>query len=58
LGCGETLATAIGGVLSRLIVTEVDAVFPALSIAVPLITWFAASVLTVTGPGQDATPDV
>ena len=39
-----------------LMVTEVEAVFPARSITVPVITWFIPSVVTVTGSEQVATP--
>ena len=35
---------------------EVAVVFPAPSTAVPVIVWFAPSVLTVTGAGQLAIP--
>lgn len=48
----------VGAVLSRLIVTDVEAVFPAKSTAVPLTTWPAPSVLTVTGGVHDAMPEV
>jgi len=57
-GGGTATAEMIGAVLSILRVTEADAVFPARSAAVPLMTWFAASVLAVTGGGQKATPEV
>jgi hypothetical protein len=55
---GTALAAMVGGVLSRLMLIDVEAEFPARSVAVPLITWFAPSVLTVTDGGQDATPEV
>lgn len=51
-GAGDCSAVMIEGVLSRLIVTLVVAVFPAVSVAVPETTWFAPSVLTITGDGQ------
>jgi hypothetical protein len=53
---GEGVAVIVGGDLSRLMVTEAVAVFPALSVAVPTTTWLAPSVATVAGPEQDATP--
>jgi len=37
-GGGVTVAETEGGVLSKLITTFVDAAFPALSIAVPVMT--------------------
>jgi len=46
-----------GGVLSILRETEVLALLPALSVAVPLTTWLAPSVVTVTGAGHVATPE-
>src|SRR5258708_3733541 len=58
LGGGTGVAVMLGAVLSRLMVTEVEAVLPARSVAVPWITWFAPSALTVTGAGQDAIPEV
>lgn len=57
LGWGVIVGDNVGGVLSMLSVTEVLAVFPARSTAVPETTWFAVSVLTVIGAGQLATPD-
>jgi hypothetical protein len=41
-----------GGVRSKLTVTLVVAVFEAVSVAVPVITWFAPSMLTVAGEEQ------
>ena len=55
LGTGGQLT--LGSVRSRLIVTEAPALFPALSVAVPLTTWPAPSVVTLIGAGQDAIPD-
>src|SRR5712691_3988600 len=55
-GDGDTIGRRTGGVLSRLMATCAVAILPALSIAVPVMIWFAASVLTVTGEGQFATP--
>ena len=42
----------VGGVVAILRLMLVVAVFPATSVTVPLITWFAACVLTVSGCGQ------
>src|SRR5271168_3163224 len=47
----------VGGVLSRLTMTLAVAVLPALSVAVPLMVWFAASVETTMGAGQTAMPE-
>ena len=47
----------VGGVLSSLTVTDVEALFPATSVAEPEIAWFAPSVATATGEGQVATPE-
>src|SRR5579863_8243309 len=52
---GDVMVTA-GGVLSMLRLTEVAAIFPALSRAVAVITWWAPSDVTRTGPGQLAIP--
>jgi len=38
VGAGDAEALIVGGVLSRLTVTDVEAVFPAMSVAVPDIT--------------------
>src|SRR5262249_40403948 len=46
------------GVLSTFSVIDVEAVLPARSRAVPLITWFAPSNDSVTGDGPPAMPDV
>jgi hypothetical protein len=54
---GELMAT-LGAVLSRLMNTPVEPLLPARSVAVPLMSWFAASVLTLIGTGQLATPEV
>src|SRR5262249_46850536 len=58
LALGEVEVVMLGGVLSRLTVTDVLAVFPALSVVVPEITWFAPSFVRVCGAGQLATPEV
>jgi hypothetical protein len=58
LADGAKLVAIVGAVLSRLIVTEVEAALPALSVAVPLTTCFAPSVLIVTGAGHTAMPEV
>ena len=57
-GAGETAGVIEGGVLSSFTVTEVVAVFPAPSVAVPLTTWFDPSVETETGIVQEAMPEV
>src|SRR5271163_1427816 len=56
-GAGVTAAVMVGGVLSRFTMTFAVAVFPALSVAVPLTVWLAASVETVMGAGQVAMPE-
>ena len=48
---GEAIVV-VGGVLSILSVTESVAVWPALSVAVREMTWFAPSVVVTTGWGQ------
>lgn len=53
---GDVIAT-VGADLSRLIVKLAVAELPARSVAVPLMIWLGASVLTVIGAGQVATPD-
>jgi len=57
-GVGETATVITGGVLSRFTVKDVLTLWPAASVAVPLITWFAPSLLTVRVLGQltGATP--
>jgi len=55
-GGGAMVPEITGGVLSRLTVTEVVALFPALSVTVPDTTWCAPSFVSKTGEGQDATP--
>ena len=55
-GAGETPAVMTGGVLSMLTCTLSELVTPALFVAVPGITWFAPSAVTVTGDGQLLTP--
>jgi len=54
---GDAEALIVGGVLSRLIVTDAEAVFPAMSAAVPEITWLRPSALTVAGGVQLPMPD-
>lgn len=56
LGAGEADAIIVGGVVLTFSVTLADALFPALSMAVPLITWLAPCA-TVCGFGQEAIPD-
>src|SRR5262249_14821323 len=46
-----------GGVLSRLTVAVAAAVFPAISVALPLTTWLAPSAVTATGAVTDPTPE-
>jgi hypothetical protein len=53
-GDGEAIVN-IGGDLSRLTVLCVLAALPAMSVAVPVITWLLPSVLTDVGGGHDAT---
>src|SRR5260370_4864173 len=55
-GGGLIVPEMVGGVMSRFTVTDVVAVFPAKSVAVPETTWFAPSMVTATGGGQNATP--
>lgn len=57
LGGGEAVALMTGGVVSMLSFTAVDAWLPALSVAVPVITWFAPCVVTWTGAGHVAIPE-
>ncbi len=56
LGAGLTFAKMLGGVMSIFTVTEADALFPALSLAVPVTSWPGVSFDTFTGAGQEATP--
>ena len=56
-GAGDNDADTPGVVLSRLIVADVEAVFPAASVATPEITWWAPSVFTATGLGQFTIPE-
>src|ERR1700692_989716 len=51
-GSGEITGTMVGGVLPILSVTLAVLVFAAASVSVPLMTWFAPSVLTTCGLGQ------
>jgi hypothetical protein len=53
---GEAMVT-LGGVLSSLMLTDVLATLPALSMAVPETDWLTPSVVTVCGGGQVATPE-
>jgi len=46
-GGGDAVAVSVGGVLSMFNLTLALAVLPALSAAVPEITWLAPSVATV-----------
>src|SRR3989442_12781307 len=55
-GGGVTIALIPGRLLSMLSVTDAVAWLPATSMAVPLTTWPAPSLLTVTGSGQRAMP--
>ena len=52
LGLGVAVAVIIGGVIPIFSVTFAVLVFPALSVAVPVMTWFAPSVLTTMGAVQ------
>src|SRR5437016_14551382 len=54
---GDAIVT-VGGVLSSFTATDVLAVLPAISIAVPAMIWLAPSVETVWGEGQFSIPDV
>src|SRR6266700_1538396 len=57
-GTGAEVAASTGGVLSILTVTDVGSLlFPARSVAFPVTTWLAPSVVTLTGSGQEATPE-
>jgi hypothetical protein len=56
VGDGLIEALMLGIVLSMFSVTAAVAVFPALSVAVPEITWPAPSLLTITGDGHAAIP--
>src|SRR6266571_9138927 len=58
LAVGEEVAVTTGGVLSTFRVSLVEAVLPARSTAVPVITWPAPSAETTTGPVQLAMPEV
>src|SRR6266849_2372124 len=58
LGAGAGVAVSTGGVLSMLTVTDVGALFPARSVAFPVTTWLAPSTVTLTGSGQEATPEL
>lgn len=49
---GDVMLTS-GGVWSRLMVTLVVALLPRESVAVPVTTWFAPSLLTVCGLAQE-----
>src|SRR5271168_206160 len=56
-GDGETEAVMVGKVFERLMVTDFVAVFPAISVAVPVTCCPAPSVLIVTGEVQLAMPE-
>ena len=58
LAAGVSVVVTTGAVLSSLTIIETLAVFPALSVAVPLTVWLAICVLTVTGAVHVAIPDV
>src|SRR5579864_2238397 len=47
----------VGGVLSMLMLTLAEAMFPALSTAVPAAIWFAPSAFRVAGAVQVAMPE-
>src|SRR5689334_12760541 len=51
-GAGLTVAVTAGFVLSMFSVTEAEAWLPFASAAVPVMTWFAPSVVMVAGPGH------
>ena len=53
---GEAMVT-VGGVLSKLMLTDVFATLPALSMAVPETDWLTPSLVTVCGGEQVATPE-
>src|SRR5215469_17996596 len=55
---GRAVAVMVGGVSSKLRVSDEDAVFPARSAAVPVMIWPAPSWVTVTGGVQEAMPEV
>ena len=58
LGAGEGVAMIVGGATAWMFsVTLVVLELPALSVAVPLIFWFAPIVVSVIGDGHVATPD-
>ena len=56
-GDGTTVAVIVGAVLSMSMVTVALAALPALSVAVPVTTWPAPSVVTTRGAGHEAIPD-
>ncbi len=56
-GLGLTVVVMAGGVLSMFNVTAAVAALPALSMAVPVMTWPAPCVVTLMGDGQEAIPD-
>src|SRR5882672_4959852 len=56
-GAGADEAVTMGAVLSMFTVMLAVAVFPALSIAVPEITWLAPSALTIVFAGQVLMPE-
>src|SRR5436309_5637665 len=57
LDAGEPLAVMVGAVLSILIVVLVEAMFPALSTAVPAAIWFAPSPFSRAGAVHVAMPE-
>lgn len=56
-GCGDAIAVIASGVVCTLTVIVALAVFPALSVAVPLKDSFNPAVVTCIGEGQLATPE-
>lgn len=52
------LTTSDGLALSRLMLTLVDALFPAASVTVPETTWPTPLVETICGPGQETTGEL
>ena len=58
LGAGETDAVITGAVWSTLMpLTVAEVELSAMSLAVPLVDWFAPSTANVCGTGHDATPE-
>src|SRR5437016_5873400 len=57
LGAGDTVAVMAGAVLSRVMIAETLAVFPAMSVACLVIAWLPPLALTSTRLGQTAAPE-